>query len=210
MASPEIDTTRAVIVLILVIWWAARLTLNWASHWEGMSHEDWRYQPIRDGAGKNELWADLAGIHMFPTFIVFIACLPLYAVYQHGFQPFHWLDVFALIVTAGAITIETVSDIQLHKFIKTKKPGEFITSGLWRYSRHPNYFGEWGYWAGLLFFGLAAYPAGWWWIIPGALSILAMFIFVSIPLMDKRSLESRDGYDAHMKRVSGFVPWFSR
>jgi len=206
-APDGINIIRTYIVLGLVMWWSLRLTLNWTSRWEGLTHEDWRYPPIREKAGKYEMMADFAGIHLFPTLIVFIACLPIYAVMKFGIKPFSGLDIIALIVIVIAILIETVSDIQLHKFIKTKSPETFIKTGLWKYSRHPNYFGELGFWVGLMLFGLAAYPYGWWWIMPGALLIGLMFIFISIPMMDQRSLDSRQGYNDHMKRTSAIVPW---
>ena len=107
-----------------------------------------------------------------------------------------------------AIAIETIADLQLHAFIaKKKQPGEFITSGLWAWSRHPNYFGENGFWWGLMLFGLAAAPAQWWWTVWGALAMAAMFCLVSIPFMDRRSLERRPAYAENMRRVSAFVPW---
>lgn len=203
-ADPNV--IRAIIVIALTAWWGVRLTINWANHWEGMSHEDWRYPPIREKAGKLAPLADLLGIHMFPTLIVFAASLPVYAVMKYGSAPLGVFDYIAFAVTAGAILIETFSDIQLHNFIRVKKKGEFIKTGLWRYSRHPNYFGEFGFWAGLALIGLAVYPSGWWWIIPGVVAMGAMFAFVSIPLMDERSLASRAGYAEHMKRTSAFIP----
>ncbi|MGH8561291.1 MAG: DUF1295 domain-containing protein, partial [Nevskiales bacterium] len=109
-------------------------------------------------------------------------------------------------VTLGAITIETVADLQLHAFIARKQPGTFITTGLWGWSRHPNYFGEVSFWWGLMLFGLAAAPDQWWWIVPGALSMTAMFLFASIPFMDNRSLERRPDYAEYMKKVSALVP----
>lgn len=197
---------RAYVVIGLVCWWGIRLTLNWASHWEGMSHEDWRYAPIRKKAGQHEMFADLAAIHVFPTLMVFVACLPIYAVMKFGTSSLYFFDYVAISFTAGAILIETISDIQLHRFLKTKKPGEFIKTGLWKYSRHPNYFGELSFWIGLSLLGLASYPSGWWWIVPGAISMALMFVFVSIPLMDERSLERREGYAEHMNRTSNLIP----
>lgn len=201
----DANVARSVIVIALTVWWGARLTINWASHWEGMSHEDWRYAPIREKAGKFAPLADLVSIHMFPTLIVFAACLPIYAVMKYGSASLGVFDYIAFAITAAAILIETFSDIQLHNFIKIKKKGEFIKTGLWRYSRHPNYFGEFGFWAGLALIGLAAHPAGWLWIVPGAIMMGAMFAFVSIPLMDERSLASRNGFADYMKRTSPFI-----
>lgn len=208
--SPDINPARQAMVMILVWLWGIRLTANWASHWPGLQHEDWRYKPIKQKAGNFELLADFGGIHLFPTLIVFAACLPLYAAACIGNEPLNWLDLIGFIVTSSAIIIELVADLQLHRFVAHKKPGETLKSGLWRYSRHPNYFGEMSFWFGLMFFGLASHPQGWWWIMPGAIAIALMFFFVSIPLMDKRSVERRPEYAEHMKAVSAIVPWFPK
>ena len=198
---------RALLVTAGVWFWGIRLTANWATFWGGLSHEDWRYPLVRARAGKAAVWADLFGIQLFPTFLVFAGCLPVYAVMSRGGAPLGALDALAAVVTFGAVVIELVADLQLHAFIARKKqPGEFITSGLWAWSRHPNYFGEVSFWWGLMLFGLAAAPDQWWWIVPGALAMTAMFVFASIPLMDERSCERRPAYREHMKRVSQLVP----
>lgn len=202
-----VDPWRALCVIVLVFLWAIRLTANWAVHWGGMGHEDWRYPLVRQRAGKAAILADFAGIHLFPTVQVFLGCLPIHAVMTRGGAPFGLLDMLAVVVTLGAIAIETIADLQLHAFIARRKPGGFIRHGLWAWSRHPNYFGELAFWWGLMLFGLAAAPADWWWIIPGALAMTAMFAFASIPFMDQRSLERREGYGDYMRKVSALVPW---
>ena len=206
-AASGIDPVRAWLVIALVWLWGLRLTANWAVHWGGLHHEDWRYPLVRERAGRAALWADLAGIHVFPTIQVFLGCLPVYAVMSRGHAGFGALDALALAVTLGAILIETVADLQLHAFIARKQAGAFITSGLWRWSRHPNYLGELGFWWGLMLFGLAAAPLQWWWIVPGALTMTGMFAFASIPFMDRRSVERRPGYAEHMRRVPALLPW---
>lgn len=205
-----VDSTRLWLVVVLVWLWGIRLTANWATFWPGLEHEDWRYGPIKEGAGKWDALADFSAIHLFPTVIVFVCCLPIYAAVAMDGQPLNWLDIVAAIVTTLAILIELVADIQLHRFLTHRKEGEIMSTGLWAYSRHPNYFGEWLFWAGLALFGVAAVPATWWWTVPGSLAMLAMFLLASIPMIDQRSMTRRRNYDAHMKRVSGFVPWFPR
>ena len=185
---------RAILMSVLVWLWAIRLTTNWSVYWGGLHHEDWRYPIVRARAGKAAVLADLFGIHLFPTVQVFLGCLPLYAAMSRAGAPLGWLDALAGIVTLGAILIETIADLQLHAFIAKRQPGTFITSGLWAWSRHPNYFGELSFWWGLMLFGLAVAPAQWWWIVPGALAMSAMFLFASIPLMDTRSVERRPAY----------------
>lgn len=206
-AIPGIAPARQWLVFVLVMLWAVRLTWNWASHWSGLAHEDWRYGPLREKAGAFAIVVDFVAIHFVPTLQVFAGCLPLYAAMHLGVAPLGWLDALAAVVTLGAITIETVADIQLHRFLATRQPGQIINTGLWRWSRHPNYFGELAFWWGLALFGLAAWPAGWWWQLFGALLMTAMFVFASIPMMDKRSIERRPEYAEHMKRVSALVPW---
>ena len=205
-----IDMTRAWLVVILVWLWGVRLTANWATFWPGLEHEDWRYGPIKTNAGKWNALADFSAIHLFPTVIVFAACLPIYAAVAMDARPLNALDYLAAAVTLIAILIELVSDIQLHRFLTHRKSGEIMKTGLWALSRHPNYFGEWLFWAGLALFGLAAVPSAWWWVLPGAIAMLVMFLGASIPMIDKRSVERRPEYQAHMARVSGFVPWFPK
>ena len=137
---------------------------------------------------------------------MFLGCLPLYPVLALPARPLGWLDALAVVVTGGAIAIEALSDHQLHDWIENRKgPGEIMTEGLWGYSRHPNYFGEASFWWGLYLFGLAADPS-YYWTGVGALAITAMFVLVSIPMLDQRSLERRPGYEEHMEMVSGFIP----
>ena len=205
-----IDMTRAWLVVILVWLWGVRLTANWATFWPGLEHEDWRYGPIKTNAGKWNALADFSAIHLFPTVIVFAACLPIYAAVAMDARPLNALDYRAAAVTLIAILIELVSDIQLHRFLTHRKPGEIMKTGLWALSRHPNYFGEWLFWAGLALFGLAAVPSAWWWVLPGAIAMLVMFLVASIPMIDKRSVERRPEYQVHTARVSGFVPWFPK
>lgn len=205
-ASAGVDATRALLVTGLVWLWGIRLTANWTTFWGGLTHEDWRYPLVRARAGRFAMSADFLGIHFYPTVQVFLGCLPIYAVMTRGQAPLSWLDLVAAIVTFGAIAIETIADLQLHAFIKTRKPGTFISSGLWGWSRHPNYFGEVGFWWGLMLFGLAVAPGQWWWIVPGALSMTGLFLFASIPFMDNRSLERRPAYGDYMRRVSALVP----
>lgn len=198
---------RSLLVITLVGLWAIRLTTNWATYWGGLSHEDWRYPVVRARMPRSPATIDFIAIHLIPTFQVFAGCLPIYAVMSRAGAPLGWLDLLAFIVTAGALSIETIADLQLHAFSAKKRPGEFIQSGLWAWSRHPNYFGELSFWWGLMLFGLAAAPQQWPWIVPGALLMTAMFVFASIPLMDKRSLDRRPAYGEYMRRTSALIPF---
>jgi steroid 5-alpha reductase family enzyme len=203
-------TTRQIIVVTLVFIWGLRLTYNWGRGWQGIKHEDWRYVNFRKKYGKLFWLVDLAGIELFPTIFVFLGCLSLYPALSAGNHPFSVLDGIAIIITAGAILLETISDEQLKTFVKKGPPPDAILAdGLWRYSRHPNYLGEVLFWWGLFFFGLAA-DAGYWWTIIGPVAITILFTTISIPMMEKRHISKRPGYADHQKRVSPLIPWFPK
>jgi len=207
VGDSQVSTLREVLVLGLVLYWATRLTLNWAVYWEGMHHEDWRYALLRERSPNMAVLTDFFGIHLFPTLQVFAGMLPIYAVYCLGDTAFNWLDVLAALVTFSAVTLQLVSDRQLHRFIAQRQEGEQLHTGLWAWSRHPNYCGELGFWLGLFLFGLAAYPTGWWWMILGVVLMTLMFLFASIPMMEKRSLERRPEYQQIIDSTSMLIPW---
>lgn len=200
------DSPRSWLVLVLVWAWGVRLTANWSLYWPGLHHEDWRYSMVRERAGVFAKPADFLGIHLFPTVQVFMGCVPILLVLQYSDAPLGWLDAAAFVVTAGAIVIEMLADIQLHAFIAVRKPGQLMDKGLWGWSRHPNYFGEISFWVGLALFGLAVAPQLWLWACFGAVAMTLMFMFVSVPFLDQRSLQRRPDYAAYMKRVSGIIP----
>jgi steroid 5-alpha reductase family enzyme len=208
--SENVVFARQVVVVTLVFLWGLRLTYNWASQWQGLGHEDWRYADFREKS-KRWFWlVELWGIDMMPTMVVFLGCLSLYPALSTGTDAFGPLDGIAIAVTAAAIIIEATADEQLRRFVKTKRqPGEIMATGLWAYSRHPNYFGEVMFWWGLFIFALAA-DSSYWWTIAGPLVMTLLFLFISIPMMDKRSLGRRPGYQEHMKRVSALIPWFPK
>lgn len=207
----EVPLPRALLVSGLILYWAIRLTYNWAKHWEGIHHEDWRYVELKEQHSKYALLIDLFGIHLFPTFQVFAGMLPIYAIFQFQNQAFSFLDLTAAFITFSAITIQLIADVQLHRFIESKfqsgEKGAVINNGIWAWSRHPNYFGELGFWFGLFLFGLAACPNEWYWQGVGICAMTLMFVFVSVPLMEKRSLQRRPNYQTTIDKVSMLFPF---
>ena len=209
-SSGDVVFIRQVLVVTLVFIWGIRLTLNWARQWRGLGHEDWRYANFRSKS-KGWFWiVELMGIEMMPTTIVFLGCLSLYPALATGTNPFGVLDWIAIVVTASAIILETTADEQLRKFVKANpRPGKIMSTGLWSYSRHPNYLGEIMLWWGLFLFAISA-DLSYWWVVVGPVAMTLLFIFISIPMMDKRNLERKPGYEEHMKRVPALFPWFPK
>lgn len=199
------------VVMFLVIWWAIRLTYNWQKYWNGMEHEDWRYTRYREKGSIIFQIINLFGLQLMPTIWVFLGSLSLYpalipasAADDGIFNIF--INLIAIMVTITAIMFETIGDRQMHEFINTKKPGENIDVGLWRYTRHPNYFGEVLFWWGLWLFGIAS-DLTFWWTIIGPLAITLLFICISIPMMEKRNVDRRPGYKNYQEKVSMLIPW---
>jgi steroid 5-alpha reductase family enzyme len=201
---------RQVTVVALVSLWGVRLTYNWARGWRGLDHEDWRYVDLRRSSGRAFWLVSFLGIHLLPTIVVFLGCLALYPAVTSGSAPFGALDALAVLVTAGAIWIEARADEQLRRFRAAEPdPGAILSEGLWALSRHPNYFGEMGFWWGLYLFALAADPS-YWWTIAGPLAITLLFRSVSLPVIEKRMRERRPDFAAHAERTSAVIPWFPK
>ena len=206
-STPDVDQTRAWLVIGVILVWAVRLTANWVYTWPGLHHEDWRYVMLREGRSRPmALVVDLFGIHLIPTLQVFLGMVPVYVALSRPGRPVGWLDAVAVVVGLGAVTLELVADTQLHRFARTRQPGQSMDTGVWAWSRHPNYFGEVSFWFALAIFGLATSPSDWWWIFVGAVAMLGLFEGISIPMMEQRSLERRPTYQDVVDRVPRLVP----
>ena len=187
----------------LVIW-GVRLTANFITGWPGLKHQDWRYGMLKDKNPKIWWVTNLFGINLFPTWIVFACMIPAYIAVSHK-AGISLLSVAGLMMSLGAVYLQIAADGQMRAFRQTKKPGEHIETGLWRLSRHPNYFGEVLFWWGIWTMQMGTVPEVWITVLaPTAMT--AMFLFVSIPMMETHMLEKCPGYSAYQKRVSVLIP----
>ncbi|MGV0626023.1 DUF1295 domain-containing protein [Mycolicibacter minnesotensis] len=203
---PHVDTTRCALITVVVVLWAVRLTGNWAWGFPGLHHEDWRYQTLRQRAGRWAFAVDLFGIHLVPTLQVFAGMAPVYVAITRPDSGLIWLTVLAFFIGIAAVLLELVADVQLHRFVRDQPPGRVMDHGVWSWSRHPNYFGELSFWFACALFGVAAAPTQAWWLFLGALAMLAMFLGASIPMMESRSLERRPQYQEVIDRVPRLFP----
>jgi steroid 5-alpha reductase family enzyme len=207
---PQGDPFRQWVILALVLFWSIRLTVNWFRGWLGFRHQDWRYASIAEKTGKWFWPVSFLGIHVMPTIFVFLACLPFwYAI--SGTAPFSIYDIFAALFAFSAILTEWLADEQLLRFRKNNAHNKFITSGIWSYSRHPNYLGEIGFWGGVFLFvitstGLSSFTG--YWTVIGVLSMILLFKFVSIPMMERRNKTRRSGYTEYINQVPALLPRF--
>lgn len=208
---PEGNYLRQYLILGLVLFWSIRLTLNWLRGWTGFEHQDWRYTSIAEKTGLFYWPVSFLGIHLMPTIFVFLGCLPLWFALSST-EPFSVYDILAAIFTFLAILTEWIADEQLFRFRKKNIKNAFISSGVWNYSRHPNYLGEISFWGGIFLFALSSCElssfTGYWSGI-GLVSMIILFVFISIPLMEERNVSRKPGYDKYMKQVPALVPRFN-
>lgn len=207
--SDGFSNSRHVLIFVLLCLWALRLTTNWAIHWHGLKHEDWRYEDIRRQNGRMYWPVSFLGIHLMPTILVFLGSLSLWPTLSDRNMHLTWLDIVAALVTLAAVVIEGTADVQMQRFRnRQKQPAaekSVMPPGLWSLSRHPNYVGEVLFWWGLYLFVPLAYP-GFWWVIVGPIAITLLFLGISIPLMERHLLASHPDYTEYQQHVSAFIP----
>lgn len=192
------------VTALLVVLWSVRLTHNWARSWQGMHQQDWRYLLLQQKTGKWYLMVNFLGIHLFPTLLVWLAAIPLAYIFTSN-ETFSLLNWLGVVVAFGGIVLEWVSDNQLRRFKKLNKSDEILTSGVWSYVRHPNYLGEILFWWGLYLMSVGTFTP--WHVVLGVVGITLLFIFISIPMMDKHMLQQRPAYARYMLEVRALIPF---
>ena len=201
--SNYVINTPSILLMTAVLFWSLRLTYNWMKTWDGLHHEDWRYIDMRNNLGNSfEIIGNLGGIHFFPTFIVFFCCMPMA---QNFSQSYNWTIFLGFGLCIIGVVIEIISDKQLHAFRKIYPSGTgIIETGLWNYSRHPNYYGEIMFWWGIFVFGYSF--TGLNYLLLAPIAMTAMFWYASIPWIEIKILRTRPQYEDYQKRVHILFP----
>ena len=196
----DLNKINAFLLTFSVLFWATRLTYNWVRSWQGLSHEDWRYIDLKHKTGQYYQLVNFSGIHLFPTIIVFVCCIPFKMILSSSTN----YNIFAgFIICFIGVMYEIISDQQLHNFRKDN-PKSIINTGLWKYSRHPNYYGEILFWWGLFVYGFNS--NNWLTLIFWPTSMTLMFLFISIPWIEKKILLTRPAYRDYQKKVNILLP----
>lgn len=195
-------TPIRLLLLIAVCFWGIRLTANWAYTFYGLNHQDWRYTMLGEKTGSWYPIINFLGIHLVPTLIVYGCILP--AVYAMLYDaPLRAESLIFFCLSIGATLLQGIADLQMQQF-RRQKTGGFIRSGLWKYSRHPNYLGEILMWWGVALSVISIFPHAWY-LCFGALANTLLFLTVSIPMADKR-MSARQGFDAYKKQTRMLLP----
>lgn len=202
---------RRVAISALISAWSLRLGLHlWrrvASHHPA---EDVRYAVLREKWKANPPRAFLS-FFMIQALLVWLLMLPVYLICSQSYSSFHWLEYLGLGLWFAALIGEGIADAQLSHFKKTNSDSKAICqTGLWHYSRHPNYFFQSLLWWGLFLMALPA-PMGWIAIIAPLIMLHFLLNVTGIPLTEKLSLQKRgEAYREYQRTTSAFVPWFRK
>jgi steroid 5-alpha reductase family enzyme len=199
---------RKLILSLLVTTWGLRLSIhilkrNWGKE------EDFRYQAWRKEAGKSWWWRSYFQVFILQGFLMWVIAIPLIAaqIGTNSNKVMIW-DVLGIIVWVIGFFFEVVGDVQLARFkANPANKGKVMNQGVWRYTRHPNYFGDATQWWG--YFLIAISAGGWWTIFSPILMTLFLLRVSGVVLLEK-TLESRPGYKEYIARTSAFIPWFPR
>jgi steroid 5-alpha reductase family enzyme len=185
--------------------WSVRLTLNWAVNFSDLTRQDWRYTRYKEDYPRVWFISNLFGIHLVPTFVVFLCLIPAVHGVTAG-ASVTWLTLIGAAICLTAVLLETVSDIQMYRFKGDPgNRGAVNRRGLWRVSRHPNYLGEISMWWGVWVMGLSAGTLPWY-ALSGPVSVTLLFVFISIPLMEKRQLARKAEYAEYVRTVGMLLP----
>lgn len=211
----NLNNLFVIIIIVIISLWGIRLTLNWGYTFKNLSHQDFRYDDLKNKHPKLWFMINLFGVHLVPTIIVFIGMLPAFQyVAKFTEKPMPTLSTwFGACIAVVATIIECVADCQMHHFKKNpQNQGKIINIGLWKNSRHPNYFGEILFWFGICIMGISFYGdnGNTWVLIFSPIIVLLLFVTISIPMMEKRQLANKPGYKEYQEKTNMLIPFIKK
>lgn len=204
IATADMFNPRSELILVLLLIWALRLSVyvTWRN-WGGA--EDHRYQEIREKYSPHFALKSLGIIFLFQAVIAWIISLPLWPALTSTHTSLNFIDLFAIALWLTGMAFETIADWQLARFkANPNNHGRVMNHGLWRYSRHPNYFGEALIWWS---FYLFAVSAGAWWTLPAPLIMNWLLLKFSGVVMTEQSIvKRRPAYRQYIESTNAFIP----
>lgn len=201
-AQPELSC-RATLLLVFIGFWAVRLSgyLTWRN-WS--PHEDHRYQEIRKNNEPHFWLKSLYIVFGFQLVLAWVISLPLLGAINSS-EPLGLLDAFGALLWLIGFLWESIGDWQLANFkAKPENKGKVMDKGLWRLSRHPNYFGEFCIWWG--YFLLALSAGAWWSLLAPVLMTLLLLKVSGVALLEKDIAQRRPAYAEYIANTNAFFP----
>lgn len=201
---------RKIVLLILLIIWGMRLSmyLAWRNFGKG---EDYRYQNFRKEYGEHRYWwFSFFQVFLLQGILLWLISAPLLAAqYYHTSLELNIFDFIALIIWIIGFMFEAGGDFQMAKFkLNPKNKGLVMNKGFWKYTRHPNYFGDAFVWWS---FGLFALAAGSYLSLLSSLLMTLLLLKVSgVSLLERSLKETKPQYKEYIEKTSAFIPWFPK
>lgn len=207
--TPDGFFIRKLLITLLTTIWGLRLSIhillrNWGHG------EDFRYKRWRQESGKNWWWYSLFKVFALQGLLMWIISIPLLAA-QVSPAPakFTWLDFIGVFLWGIGFTFEAVGDWQLSRFKSNPdNRGKLLKTGLWRFTRHPNYFGETTLWWGVYL--IAAAAGGYWAILSPVLMTYLLLNLSGVALLEKTLQETKPGFTDYIETTNAFFPGFPR
>ncbi len=206
----EVLYTRSKLMMFLVTLWGLRLSiyLTYRNYGKG---EDYRYREFRRSFGEHRYWwFSFFQVFLLQGGLILIISLPLLGItLETNSNALNLLDYLGLLIWGIGFIFEAVGDYQLASFKRhPENKGKLLTKGLWRYTRHPNYFGDTAIWWG---FGLFAIASGAYWYSLGTLVMTYLILKISgVSLLEKSLSKAKPGYEEYVQTTSTFFPWFPK
>jgi steroid 5-alpha reductase family enzyme len=197
---------RRILIAVLTTTWGLRLAAHMLRLRVGKG-EDFRYREMRVKHGRRFPVVSLFSVYLLQGMGMWAVSLPLQAAAGlPGPSGLTVLDLAGLAVWVGGMVFEVGGDLQLARFrADPRNRGRIMDHGLWRYTRHPNYFGDLCVWWGIFLIALAADGA--WWAVAGPLTMTVIFTrLFGVPLMERHLVSTKPGYEEYARRTSAFIP----
>ena len=201
---------RTTLIAVLTTLWGMRLSVHLSIRNWGAG-EDRRYGQWREKSGRKFWLTSLFKVFLLQAVFLWVISMVL-QFGQLSSAPGHfvWLDGLGVLVWGVGFVFEVVADRQLARFKSDPaNRGRVMDRGLWAYSRHPNYFGEFLIWWGFFLITLAT-PGNWWTVVSPLVITAVLLKMTGIPLTESSIVKTRPGYKEYIRRTSPFIPWFPR
>lgn len=172
-----------------------------------ISVEDPRYTSLKAKLGNESIHFKMLLIFLFQGFLIIILSVPFVIVAGYSTPTFHYIEVLGFLIWLGGFTGEYYADLQLENFKENPENKQKVCNiGLWKYSRHPNYFFEWVIWLGYFVFALPS-PLGWLAILSPIVMLILLTRVTGIPFAEEQALKSKgEAYEKYQQTTSAFVP----
>lgn len=208
--SPSEIGIRRILFMVLLTVWGLRLAIHIGKRNIGKG-EDFRYRKWREENGTRWWWYSFFQVFLLQGFLMWIIGLPSLAVqYYAGEGGLTWLDYLAVAIWAIGFFFEAVGDWQLGRFkANPANQGKLLTSGVWRYTRHPNYFGDAAQWWGFYLLALAT-GNGWWTIISPLIMTYLLRNVSGVAMLEKTLKSTKPGFEEYVNTTNAFFPWFPK